>query len=80
VATTDAGQTLYLSNDDDFGIDTIWNTPTGADTSNPDAGPWTVHQKVLPATGQPDNGEILEVDTANLPAVLKIVTVTIHVS
>jgi hypothetical protein len=38
-----------------------------------------VHQKVLPATGQEDNGEILEVDTTKLPAVLKTVTVTIHV-
>lgn len=39
-----------------------------------------MHEKVLPATGQPDSGEILEVDTAKLPAVLKTVTVTIHVS
>ena len=38
-----------------------------------------MHQKVLPATGQPDNGEILKVDTTKLPAVLKTVTVTIHV-
>jgi hypothetical protein len=38
-----------------------------------------VHQKVLPGTGQPDNGEILKVDTSKLPAVLKTVTVTIHV-
>jgi hypothetical protein len=70
VATTDAGKTLYLSNDDDFGIDTIVVDPDGK---------WTVHQKVLPPTGQPDNGEILKVDTTKLPAVLKTVTVTIHV-
>jgi hypothetical protein len=38
-----------------------------------------VHQKTLPATGQPDDSEILEVDTTKLPAVLKTVTVTIHV-
>ena len=43
-------------------------------------GTWGVHQKVLPATSQEDNGEILKVDTTNLPAVLKTVTVTIHVS
>jgi Esterase-like activity of phytase/Bacterial Ig domain len=71
VATTDGGQTLYLSNDDDFGIDTIAVDPT--------TGLWTVHQKVLPPTGQVDNGEILKVDTTKLPAVLKTVTVTIHV-
>ena len=70
VATTDAGKTLYLSNDDDFGIDTIVVDPDGK---------WTVHQKVLPPTGQTDNGEILKVDTTKLPAVLKTVTVTINV-
>ena len=70
VATADAGKTLYLSNDDDFGIDTIAVDPDGK---------WTVHQKVLPPTGETDNGEILKVDTTKLPAVLKTVTVTIHV-
>jgi hypothetical protein len=70
VATTNAGRTLYLSNDDDFGIDTIAVDPDGK---------WTVHQKVLPPTGERDNGEILKVDTTKLPAVLKTVTVTIHV-
>ncbi|MFG1805617.1 esterase-like activity of phytase family protein [Streptomyces sp. NPDC049040] len=70
VATTDAGRTLYLSNDDDFGIDTIAVDPDGK---------WTVHQKVLPPTGKSDNGEILKVDTTKLPAVLKTVTVTVHV-
>jgi hypothetical protein len=70
VATTDAGKTLYLSNDDDFGIDTIAVDPSGL---------WTVHQKVLPSTGQTDNGEILQIDTTKLPAVLKTVTVTIRV-
>ncbi|BBA98970.1 hypothetical protein RVR_5395 [Actinacidiphila reveromycinica] len=70
VATTDAGRTLYLSNDDDFGIDTI---SVDAD------GTWTVHQKVMPSTGRTDNGEILKVDTTKLPAVLKTVTVTVTV-
>ncbi len=70
VATTDGGKTLYLSNDDDFGIDTIAVDPDGR---------WTVHQKVLPATGQPDNGEILKVNVTKLPPVVKTATVTIHV-
>jgi hypothetical protein len=70
VATTDGGRTLYLSNDDDFGIDTIVVDPDGT---------WTVHQKTLPATGQTDNGEILKVDVSKLPAVLKTTTVTVHV-
>jgi hypothetical protein len=70
VATTDGGRTLYLSNDSDFGIDTIVVDPDGK---------WTVHQKVLPATGRADQGEILKVDTTKLPAVLKTVTVTVRV-
>ncbi len=70
VATADAGRTLYLSNDNDFGIDTIVVDPDGK---------WTVHQKVLPTTGQIDNGEILKIDTTKLPLVLKTVTVTIKV-
>jgi hypothetical protein len=78
VATTDAGNTLYLSNDDDFGIDYIGNCGDASPCAEAD-GSWAVHQKVLPATGQEDNGEILEVDTTKLPAVLKTVTVTINV-
>lgn len=78
VATTDAGKTLYLSNDDDFGIDYIGNCGDDAPCAEAD-GSWAVHQKVLPATGQEDNGEILKVDTTKLPDVLKTVTVTIHV-
>ncbi|HEX4519021.1 MAG TPA: esterase-like activity of phytase family protein [Gaiellaceae bacterium] len=78
VATTDAGQTLYLSNDDDFGIDYIGSCGDAAPCPEAD-GSWAVHQKVLPATNQEDTGEILEVDTTKLPAVLKTATVTITV-
>jgi Esterase-like activity of phytase/Bacterial Ig domain len=70
VATANGGKTLYLSNDDDFGIDTISVEANGT---------WTVHQKTLPATGKPDNGEILQVNVTKLPAALKTVTVTVHV-
>ncbi|MFJ2646273.1 esterase-like activity of phytase family protein [Streptomyces sp. NPDC087420] len=70
VATANGGKTLYLSNDDDFGIDTIVVDPDGK---------WTVHQKVLPPTGRTDNAEILKVDTTKLPAVLKTVKVTVRV-
>ena len=79
VATPDAGQTLYLSNDNDFGIDFIGGVSDAAPTPDPVTGAWEIHQKVLPATGQVDDGEILKVDTTKLPAVLKTVTVTIHV-
>ncbi|MFC1412814.1 esterase-like activity of phytase family protein [Streptacidiphilus sp. N1-12] len=78
VATTDAGRTLYLSNDDDFGIDYIGDNGDSSPVADPD-GTWGVHQKTLPATGEADSGEILKVDTAKLPAVLKTVTVTVHV-
>ncbi len=78
VATSDSGATLYLSNDDDFGIDYIGDNGDANPTPDPD-GTWGVHQKILPATAQEDNGEILAVDTTKLPPVLKTVTVTIHV-
>jgi len=78
VATTDGGKTLYISNDDDFGIDYIGDN--GPDAPQADAdGTWGVHQKTLPATGAEDNGEILKVDTTKLPAALKTVTVTVRV-
>ena len=70
VATIDGGRTLYISNDDDFAIDTIAVDPDGS---------WKVHQKILPSTGQPDFGEILKVDTTKLPAVVASGTVTIVV-
>lgn len=70
VATIDGGRTLFLSNDDDFAIDTI---AVDAD------GKWTVHQKTLPATGQADFGEILKIDTTKLPATVNSAKVTIVV-
>jgi multidrug efflux pump subunit AcrA (membrane-fusion protein) len=70
VATTDGGRTLYISNDNDFGIDTIAVDPSGL---------WTVHQKTLPPTGEVDHGVILKVDMTKLPATTRTATVTIRV-
>ncbi len=70
VATSDGGRTLYISNDNDFGIDTIVVDPSGL---------WTVHQKVLLPTGQVDDGVILKVDMTKMPAVVKTATVTLKV-
>jgi hypothetical protein len=67
VATTDDGQTLYLSNDSDFGLD----------HTNEAAGPYTLHQKTLP-NGKVDDGEVLAVDVSRLPLVLKTASVTIQ--
>jgi hypothetical protein len=66
VATTDGGQTVYLSNDSDFGLD----------HTNEAVGPYTLHQKTLP-NGKVDDGEVLKVDVAKLPLVLHTATVTI---
>jgi hypothetical protein len=66
VATTDGGQTVYLSNDSDFGID----------RTNEAVGPYTLHQKTLP-NGKADDGEVLAVDVSKLPLVLGVATVTI---
>ena len=70
VATTDGGRTLYISNDNDFGIDTIAVDPSGQ---------WTVHQKTLPPTGEVDSGYILKVDMTKMPAIVKTAKVTIKV-
>jgi hypothetical protein len=72
VATPDGGSTLYVANDSDFGINTV-------NVSHEDAAHhgWTVNQKVV--NGVADDGAILKVKTAKLPAVLKTVAVTIEV-
>ena len=69
-ATTNGGKTLWISNDNDFGIDTIAVDPSGL---------WTVHQKVLPPTGEVDDGVILKVDMTKLPATVRTATVTLKV-
>jgi hypothetical protein len=72
VATPDGGKTLYVANDSDFGINTV-------NVSHEDAAHhgWTVNQKLV--NGVADDGMVLKINVAKLPAVLKTVTVTIQV-
>ncbi|WP_238846143.1 esterase-like activity of phytase family protein [Nocardia terpenica] len=68
VATRDGGKTLYIANDSDFGLD-------GSTGDNP---PFGLKPKTLP-NGLQDTGEILMIDTTQLPARTKTTTVTITV-
>ncbi|MFF1877059.1 esterase-like activity of phytase family protein [Leifsonia sp. NPDC058230] len=69
VATTDAGKTLVVSNDNDFGIDGVSNA----------AAPWELHEKVLP-NGTQDDGEYLVVDTTRLNDANSTATVSVFVT
>ena len=66
--TPDGGKTLMIANDSDFGID-------GLASSTP---PFALKPKILP-NGTQDSGEILKVDTTQLPAQTESVTVPIKV-
>ncbi|WP_329414383.1 esterase-like activity of phytase family protein [Nocardia vinacea] len=68
VATLDGGKTLYIANDSDFGLA----------AGKGDQPPFGLKPKRLP-NGQQDTGEILEVDTTELPAKLDTHTVKIKV-
>ncbi|WP_433600636.1 esterase-like activity of phytase family protein [Nocardia sp. CA-135953] len=68
VATLDGGKTLYIANDSDFGLA----------ASKGDQPPFGLKPKTLP-NGLQDTGEILEVDTTELPAKLDTHTVEIKV-
>jgi hypothetical protein len=74
VVALNGGRQVVISNDSDFGIDGVSNS----------APPYTLHEKVSPATGQQDNGEYLVIDTTRLSApdtaATSTATVTIHVS
>jgi hypothetical protein len=67
VVTPDAGKTLIIANDSDFGLAGL-----ASDT------PFRLKPKMLP-NGTQDNGEILTVDTTKLPAKTESVTVPIKV-
>ena len=66
--TPDGGKTLMIANDSDFGLD-------GLASSTP---PFQLKPKILP-NGTQDSGEILKVDTTELPAKTESVTVPIKV-
>ncbi|MFI2281132.1 esterase-like activity of phytase family protein [Nocardia beijingensis] len=68
VATRDGGKTLYIADDSDFGVEAA----TG------DRPPFGLKAKLL-AGGAQDTGEVLMVDTTELPAVPRTRTVTISV-
>ncbi|MCM6773739.1 esterase-like activity of phytase family protein [Nocardia sp. CDC159] len=68
VATRDGGKTLYIANDSDFGL-------AGSTGEQP---PFGLKAKTLP-NGVQDAGEILLVDTAELPAATRTATVPITV-
>jgi hypothetical protein len=74
VVALNGDRQVVISNDSDFGIDGVSNS----------APPYTLHEKVSPATGQQDNGEYLVIDTTRLSApdtaATSTATVTIHVS
>ncbi|GAB2669270.1 esterase-like activity of phytase family protein [Nocardia goodfellowii] len=67
LATTDAGKTLYIANDSDFGLE-------GSKGDHP---PYALKPKTMP-NGAQDSGEILAVDTTRLPAGTE--TKTIHLT
>lgn len=66
--TPDGGKTLIMANDSDFGL-------AGLASDTP---PMRLEPKMLP-NGSQDNGEILIVDTTQLPAKTESVTVSIKV-
>jgi len=66
--TPDGGKTLMIANDSDFGL-------AGLASATP---PFQLKPKILP-NGTQDSGEILKVDTTQLPAKTESVTVPIKV-
>jgi hypothetical protein len=66
--TPDGGNTLMIANDSDFGL-------AGLVSTTP---PFQLKPKILP-NGNQDSGEILKVDTTQLPAKTESVTVPIKV-
>ena len=68
LATPDGGKTLVVANDSDFGL-------AGIESQTP---PFKLKPKVL-ASGRPDTGEFLVVDTTKLPPQTRQQTVSVKV-
>ena len=66
-----------ISNDNDFGISGVKGV---LNAEGKEVGPWTLEQKIDPATGKQDDGEYLEIDMSSLPAKTSSATVTIDVN
>ncbi len=77
VATPDPGQTLYLSNDEDLGIDDIGNVGNASRTPDPRRHVGGTEGAVRDGPGAQRRD--LGGRRTRLPPVLKTVTVTIHV-
>jgi hypothetical protein len=69
VATTNGGKTLVVSNDNDFGIIGVNDTPP----------PYQLQAKILP-NGQQDDGEYLAIDTTKVNDAPSTATVSIFVT
>ncbi|WP_232079377.1 esterase-like activity of phytase family protein [Mycobacterium conspicuum] len=69
--TADGGKTLIIANDSDFGL-------AGLADGSSATPPFALKPKILP-NGTQDSGEILKVDTTQVPAHTESVTVTIKV-
>jgi hypothetical protein len=69
VATIDKGKTLWVSNDNDFGLNGVTNA----------AAPFQLGVKVLP-NGAQDDGEYLAIDTTRLGNATSTATVSIYVT
>jgi hypothetical protein len=64
-----AGNSVFLGNDGDFGIDGVTNS----------APPYRLHAKVSPVTGAQDDGEYLAIDRTHLPVITSSASVAITV-
>jgi hypothetical protein len=70
VAVLDGGTRLVISNDSDFGIGGVSNA----------APPYRFTPKLVPATGAPDDGELLVIDLRRLPVATSTANVAITVA